>query len=242
MNKLLDSHMLADANLFVLSMNPYPGRGIVLGMNETGENLILVYWIMDQNRFFTFDADGSVSTKVADSSKLVDTPPIVYNAMREIHHDGVTFAVVSSGDQTDAIVEGLGEERSFTVTHRSCLYEPDAPNFTPRISAYCFWTNSGASVAEMAVLKKSLVSDACNRHFYDLTLEPGFGYCVTTYKGDGTPLPSFDGTPYLVPLRGHIQSIASAYWDSLNSENRVSLVVKFIPKNGPSQVFYINKF
>ena len=156
------------------------------------------------------------------------------------------FAVVSNGDHTDKVFSGTS---LYNLTLDLCLsgikYEPDAPNFTPRITGICrnqILTRDQRF--QPAIIRKSPHCDACYRFFYGYeTIANGFGFCVTTYMGDGDPLPSFTGEPIFLPLEGGIDNIANTYWAMLNAENRVALVVKFISiKNGQSQIKITNRF
>lgn len=232
-----------------LQQNAYPGRGIVVGLNETGHSLIQIYWIMgrsenSRNRVFELHG-GRVFTAAADPSKIKDPSLIIYNAMVEF---GESY-VVSNGAQTDTVVERLRKDdpdMGLYLALEGVGYEPDAPNYTPRITAACGWSGDPDDrfyFAEMSVLRKSLCTDDCDHSFYELgSFGLGFGNCITTYSGDGNPLPSFRGEPFLVPLAGDIEAIADAYWSALDEDNKVSLVVKFIPKDGVSFVTIRNKY
>lgn len=239
--------LLAKANLFNLGGNPYPGRIIVAGLDETGENLAQVYAIMgrsqnSRNRIFANEG-GRLYTEAADPSKVKDPSLIIYHAMREARGLNYTLYVVSNGHQTDGVANGYSRGENLYEVMRGWEYEPDKPNFTPRITATSLWLDDGAHIVEMALLRKSPWHEICNRHLYEINdIGPGFGYCITTYSGDGDPLPAFQGEPYLLPLRGNIRLIAENFWETLDPDNRVSLAVKFIPKNGPSETVIINKF
>ena len=216
----------AKNNLLALKQNPYPGRGIIVGMDETGKYLIQVYWIMgrsenSRNRIFVIEDDGILKTAPFDSAKVKDPSLIIYTAMVQT----LTHYPVSNGHQTiDALsLEGLDSSLE------TWKYEPDDPNYTPRISALLEPRVFAPQIAELSILKKSPFSNECNRYFYKLDIsKPGLGYCITTYNGDGNPLPSFTGDPYLLPLIGGIEDVAQTFWDSLNKDNKVSLAVKFI--------------
>jgi len=233
----MEPKLVAKANLHNLSVNAYPGRGLIVGRAETGE-IAMVYWIMgrspnSRNRVFVAQG-GKVSTEFADPSKGGDPALVIYNAMLEYPHDG--FYAVSNGAQTDAII-GRGSEVLLEWE-----YEPDAPNFTPRISATVSMSIKLSVV--LTLLRKSPWGEACERHFYRYShLEPGYGHCLTTYAGDSAlALPAFRGEPLLVPLEGAIDEVASAYWEALNEENRVSLAVKFVGARGKSRVRLINRY
>jgi hypothetical protein len=225
----MESKVQAENNLLALKKNPYPGRGIIVGMDETGKYLIQVYWIMgrsenSRNRIFVIEKNGVLKTAPFDPVKVKDPSLIIYTAMAET----LTHYAVSNGHQTlDALsIKGLGSSLE------KWEYEPDNPNYTPRISALLEPRVFAPQIAELSLLKKSPFSDECDRYLYKLAIpDPGLGYCITTYNGDGDPLPSFTGDPYLLPLAGGIEDIAQTIWDSLNKDNKVSLAVKFIEIN-----------
>lgn len=240
---------LAGSNILALATNPYPGRGIVVGVDESGGYMIQVYWISgrspnSRNRVFCDDDSGRLFTMAADPSKVEDPSLIIYNAMREMRATSKRY-VVSNGDQTDTVVDEMCFFGcpSLDLALRGRQYEPDKPNFTPRITAMSELFDDGRHRLEISVLRKSPFGDGCDRYAYDLGVVPGFGYCVTTYTGDGDPLPSFSGDPILMPLVGGIEKIANDYWAALNEENRVSLAVKSIHiSSGHSSIHIINKY
>jgi IMP cyclohydrolase len=236
---------LAGRNILALAKNPYPGRGIVAGLDQSGEYMVQVYWIMgrspnSRNRVFGADNEGRLFTEAADPSKVGDPSLIIYNAMREVSLN----YVVSNGDQTDTVINALGPNMfSLDLALRGREYEPDVPNFTPRITAVSSITHGGRIALSMSVLRKSLFGEACDRFAYKMSPIPGFGYCITTYSGDGDPLPPFSGDPVLMPFVGGIDEIANDYWNTLNAENRVSLAVKSIQiSSGYSSIRIINKY
>jgi hypothetical protein len=243
-NKTLER--IAQENLENLSSNIYPGRGIIVGMDETGQNLIQIYFITgrspgSRNRIFNYDGER-VFTQAADNTKEVgDSNLTLYNTMRE---DGTHF-VVSNGNQTDTVITTLQCRSSLMAGFVEGLaqhqYEPDS-NHTPRITGVCF--PSRFPMAQLSILRKSEWDDSSNRFFYSYEkLAPGFGFCITTYMGDGNPLPLWKGEPLLMPLNSDIQGLADTYWSALNESNRVSLVVKLIPmKKGVSMVKIVNKY
>ncbi|MCX7048090.1 MAG: inosine monophosphate cyclohydrolase [Candidatus Sumerlaeota bacterium] len=220
----------AQTNFERLRNNPYPGRGLVVGMDETGGALVQVYWIMgrsanSRNRVFESGEGGLLQTTPADASKTANPSLIIYNAMRELKG----LYVVTNGDQTDTIIQA--EERGANILEAldTRVYEPDAPNYTPRITG--IWSlRHGPPLGGISIIKKSPFGMRCDRclFFYE-DMGPGYGRCVTTYQGDGAPLPSFEGEPLLMPLAGGAEAILDAYWQALNAENRISLAVKFIP-------------
>ena len=239
-----DPIAVAQANLKErLGANPYAGRGLILGLDETGGRLVQVYWIMgrspnSRNRIFMHD-DERVWTEPADAAKVKDPRLIIYTAADEL--TGVW--VVTNGDQTDTICDTIVNGGTFEQALATREYEPDAPNYTPRISGM-FDLRSGRAVAKISVLRRSVVCEQtvrCTWQYEGLT--PCLGYCVTTYMGDGDPLPPFVGDPYLLPLDGDADEIAQSIWDNLNEDNRVSLAAKVIdPSGADSQTVVINKY
>ena len=224
-----------------LANNPYPGRGIVLGRADDGA-WIQVYWIMgrsenSRNRIFVCE-EGILRTQAADPAKVEDPSLIIYNAMRS---SGRRF-VVSNGVQTDAIWQGLEAGASFADALTGWHHEPDAPNFTPRISG-C--TDLQEGVCWLSILKKSPFSDdASERHFFRYDdVPPGSGYAITPYSGDGHPLPSFDGAPYVLDLSGGAAEIAAHFWSQLNGDNKIALAVRSIdPHSGDAQLIVENRY
>ena len=225
--------------------NPYPGRGIILGMDESGDHLVQVYWIMgrsasSRNRVFSVDG-GDVWTEAADPSTLLVAPElIIYNAMREM----AGLHIVTNGDQTDTVFQTFAHGGTFEQALATRMHESDAPNNTPRISGV-FDTRSGTPIARMSVLKASLFgADASVRQYFHFDkFAPGLGHCVTTYRGDGNPLPPFEGEPYLLSLIGDIDAIADGIWEALDEDNKVSMAVKTIASlSGTSRVVLRNKY
>jgi IMP cyclohydrolase len=240
---------LAQANFQDLNQNPYPGRGIVAGLDEKGQHLVQVYWIMgrsenSRNRVFKADDEtGRLFTEAADPAKVKDPSLIIYNAMRQ-RGDwfNILDFVVSNGDQTDTVTDSIGPLYLSRVLDGR-TYEPDEPNFTQRITAvHSLWKERPH--LQMSILRKSVFGAVCERcnFTYDY-LCPGFGFGITTYAGDGNPLTPFRGDPLVMPLEGGMKDIAQTYWDALNETNRVSLAVKWIEiGNGRSDIHIINKF
>jgi IMP cyclohydrolase len=235
----------AAKNMQDLSQNPYPGRGIVVGLDESAQYIVQIYWIMgrsenSRNRVFDVDNEtGRLYTEPADSTKVSDPSLIIYNAMRE--NGG--YYVVSNGDQTNTVMVDIGREGPFSLQKAlySREYEPDGPNFTQRITAVSKLTR-GRPLLSMSILRKSEFGEECDRITYNLNPKPGFGYCITTYASDGNPLPPFRGDPLVMPLMGNTEDIIKAYWEALDTENRVSIAVKVIEiGNGRSDTYIINK-
>ncbi|UUZ92218.1 IMP cyclohydrolase [Paenibacillus sp. P25] len=234
----------ADQYLNTLQNNAYPGRGIVIGLTPDGLRLVQVYWIMgrsenSRNRVFIQEENGFVRTEAKDPAKLTDPSLIIYYPVR--HVNGAH--IVTNGDQTDTIYEALQAGGSFEAALAARTYEPDAPNFTPRISGLVD-LKDGQFAYKLSILKSSgNTEDQTLRHTYTYEKAlPGFGHCIHTYQGDGNPLPSFQGEPALVPLMNDIQSIADTYWKVLNEENKISLLVKTIEiESGETELLVVNK-
>lgn len=205
----------------------YPGRGIVAGMNERGEK-VLVYFIMgrsenSRNRVFVAEGEG-LRTQAADPSAVVDPSLIIYSAVR-------TFGdrtIVTNGDQTDTIYDFLATGGTFEDALRTREYEPDAPNYTPRIS--CLMKGNGAH--KMSILKRE--GETCQRFFFEYAPVWGVGHYLHTYQGDGNPIPSFVGEPESVSLAGGAEEIGQGIWDALDADNKVAL---FVCVGGETRIF-----
>lgn len=214
----------------LLSGNSYPGRGIVAGLSEDGKHAVSAYWTMgrskgSRNRIFVEDGDG-IRTQAFDSSLIAGDPSlIIYSAVRVL--GGKT--IVTNGDQTDTVFEGLESGKSFEESLRSRKYEHDSPNYTPRISSLLDVSGGKYSYA-ISILKSDSGNPDNTLRFtfsYD-NPQKGEGHFIHTYLGDGNPLPSFEGEPLKVGISGDIDSFAEKIWSSLDSENKVSLFVRFI--------------
>ena len=238
----------AEMNMRNIAGNPYPGRGIVLGQTQN-RNLVQLYWAMGRSEFTRnriFRTDGAlVYTELADPAKAKDkdTSLILYAAMNSSND----FHVVSNGDQTDDVVEMLTLDSTVAFVRALGVrtYEPDAPNYTSRISGLISSRPGGNYRFQLATLRKSPFDNTCDRIFHEYENIPaGFGRCITTYSGDGDPLPPFAGDPFLVPIGDSIDSIRDTFWDALNLDNRVSLAVKCIPRSNSSEptVSIVNKY
>lgn len=220
---------LAGQNMAKIKSNPYPGRGIVLGQSPDGKALVQIYWIMgrsanSRNRIFEAEGD-SIKTKVFDESKVEDPSLIIYYPVRVLNQ----AHIVTNGDQTDTIYMHLAQGGSFETALNTRTFEPDAPNYTPRISGLMDLDNP-QMVYQLAILKAVEGNPAgCQRNFYNYeTAISGIGHCIHTYANDGNPLPSFQGEPYPVQIYDTLEENARVYWDLLNPENRIALMVKMI--------------
>ncbi len=224
-----------------LAANPYPGRGLVIGRSVENEWLIL-YWIMGrsaQSRNRRLVADGSVLRTVPVDASLVKDPSlIIYEAMLEL--PGIHL--VSNGDQTRTAHEALKAGGTFEAALATREREPDAPNFTPRISGLLDLTREPAVL--LSILKASRIDpQQTDRYTYRPSPPaPGFGHGLTTYSGDGNPLPSFSGDPMLLPLTGSAEAVLETYWGALDVQNRISLAVKVIASGGGSRLLVRNRF
>ena len=224
--------------------NTYPGRGLVIGRSSRADAWLQIYWIMgrsahSQNRRFV--AMGStLRTEPVDESLVKDPSLILYEAMLELPG----LYLVSNGDQTRTLYETLRSGGTFDEALATREREPDPPNYTPRISAML---NVGHPLGPIAlnILKANVANPALTDRFSYRPATPpsGLGYCLTTYVGDGNPLPSFAGDPLLLPCHGTKKEILDTYWDALDGGNRVSLAVKEIPSDGtPSEIVIRNRF
>ncbi len=207
-----------------LQNKSYPGRGIFIGKNE--EYLVAAYFIMgrsenSRNRVFT-KTDLGIKTMAFDESKLVDPSLIIYNPVIKFNDN----LIITNGDQTDTIYEFLKKDRGFNCALKTREFEPDAPNFTPRISALISKDYS----FKMNILKSDEGdSNHCLRYFYEYNNIPvNTGRIIHTYFDDGNPIPSFIGEPVKVSFDGDVKAFSNNLWDSLNEENKVSLYVNFI--------------
>jgi IMP cyclohydrolase len=226
-----------------LATNPYPGRGIVMGRAESGAGWLQVYWIMgrsenSRNRVFVSDG-GELRTQAADPARVADPSLIIYEAMLELPG----ACLVSNGDQTRTAFDVMEAGGRFEDALEMREREPDAPNFTPRITGLID-LRLGEAVFALSILKANGADPALTDRitFRPATPPAGLGLGLTTYQGDGNPLPSFRGEPLWLPLSGSVEAVADAYWDALHRENRVALAVKAIAPDGASRIVLRNRF
>jgi IMP cyclohydrolase len=228
-----------------LKGNSYPGRGIVIGKSKDGNYAVTAYFIMgrsenSRNRIFVEDGEG-IRTQAYDPSKLSDPSLIIYAPVRVLGNK----TIVTNGDQTDTIYELMDKQQTFEQSLRTREFEPDAPNYTPRISGIMHVGHGSYNYA-MSILKSSNGNPkSCSRYTfaYENPLD-GEGHFIHTYMGDGNPLPSFEGEPKLVGVDGNIDEFADKIWNSLNEDNKVSLFVRYIDiKSGgyESRIYNKNK-
>lgn len=226
-----------------LKGNAYPGRGIVIGKSLDGKKAVTAYFIMgrsenSRNRIFKEEGNG-IRTQAFDEGKLVDPSLIIYAPVRVSGNK----TIVTNGDQTDTIFEGMDKQFTFEESLRSREFEPDAPNYTPRISGILHIENGSYNYA-MSILKSSNGNPkACNRYTFAYeNCIPGEGHFIHTYKNDGNPLPSFEGEPKLVAISNDINVFTELIWSNLNEDNKVSLFVRYIDiMTGTYETKIINK-
>jgi IMP cyclohydrolase len=223
--------------------NPYPGRGLVIGRSED-DTWMIVYWIMGRStnsRNRRFVAEGSsLRTEPVDVKLVKDPSLIIYEAMLDL--PGVYLA--SNGDQTRTMYETIQKGGTIEEALATREREPDAPNFTPRINGMLSFQGSSAEVV-LAILKANEIDPVCTDRYYYYPSAPqaGFGLGLTTYSADGDPLPAFSGDPLLLPCRGKGEAVLESYWTALNADNRVSMAVKEITKQGTqSRILIKNRF
>ena len=228
-----------------LEKNAYPGRGIVIGRSADGTKAVTAYFIMgrsenSRNRVFVEDGDG-IRTQAYDESKLSDPSLIIYAPVRVSGSD----TIVTNGDQTDTIYDLMKKQMTFEQSLRTREFEPDSPNYTPRISGIMH-VDKGQYSYEMSILKSDNGNpDSCNRYTFAYeNPKAGEGRFIHTYMGDGSPLPSFEGEPEWVDLSDadDIDAFAEKVWKSLNDDNKVSLFVRYIDiESGKYESRIINK-
>lgn len=226
-----------------LQENAYPGRGIVIGKSADGTKAVTAYFIMgrssnSRNRVFVEEGEG-IRTEAFDPSKLEDPSLIIYAPVRVLGNK----TIVTNGDQTDTVYDGLSAGLTFEQSLTSREFEPDGPNYTPRISGVMH-VEDGKYDYAMSILKSNNGNpDACNRYTFAYENPvAGEGHFIHTYMHDGNPLPSFEGEPKLVGIEDDIDAFAEKIWNSLNEDNKVSLFVRFIDiSTGTYETRIINK-
>lgn len=226
-----------------LKNNAYPGRGIVIGRTPDGKYAVTAYFIMgrsvnSRNRIFVEEGEG-IRTQAFDPSRLEDPSLIIYAPVRVLGNK----TIVTNGDQTDTIYEGMDKQLTFEQSLRSREFEPDGPNYTPRISGIMHIENGGYNYA-MSILKSNNGNpSSCSRYTFAYeNPAAGEGHFIHTYMHDGNPLPSFEGEPKLVRIEGGIDDFTQLIWENLNEENKVSLFVRYIDiGSGSYETRIVNK-
>ncbi len=211
-----------------LENNRYPGRGIVLGKSQDGKKAVAAYFIMgrsanSRNRVFT-EKNGEVFTEPFDVSKVEDPSLIIYAAIRKYENK----LIVTNGDQTDTIYDGLAAGKCFSGALMSRQFEPDAPNLTPRISGMITFEENDFTY-KMSILKSAdAEGTACNRYTFSYPSIAGLGHFIHTYVCDGDPIPTFQGEPERVAIPDDIDQFTSDIWNALDAENKISLYVRYV--------------
>ena len=226
----------------LLSSNTYPGRGIMIGKSADGKQAMIAYFIMgrsanSRNRIFE-RYEGGMRTKAFDESKLEDPSLIIYNPFLQREN----IDIITNGDQTDTIYDALAAAKSFEDALMTREFEPDAPNYTPRISGINYYADNDFTYS-LSILKSADGDPSvCNRYFYRYTPRAGIGHFIHTYECDGNPIPSFYGEPEVLTLPNTAEELAEVVWNNLNADNKVSLFVRAVPLDGgePTEII-INK-
>ena len=226
----------------LLKSKTYPGRGIMIGRTADGKHAVAAYFIMgrsvnSRNRVFVEDGDG-IRTEAFDPSKMEDPSLIIYAPVRVLG----SKTIVTNGDQTDTIYDGLDHQQTFEQSLRGRRYEPDGPNYTPRISGL-MTVADGTCCYELSILKSNDGDpSACSRFTFSYQGTAGEGHFIHTYQGDGNPLPSFAGEPKKAAIPDTAGEFAQMLWNSLNEENKVSLFVRSINlADGETETVICNK-
>ena len=228
----------------LLSENTYPGRGIVIGKTADGKHAAIAYFIMgrsenSRNRIFEENEDCGIRTRAYDESKLVDPSLIIYSPVRKLGDD----LIVTNGDQTDTVYDFIKDGKTFEDALRTRTFEPDAPNFTPRISGIAT-VKDGDFSYKLSILKSDDGNDASVQRFFYEYAQPvaGKGHFIHTYRCDGNPIPSFSGDPEPVEIPNDLGVFTTMIWKSLNEQNKVSLFTRFINlETGEYETRIINK-
>ena len=221
----------------------YHGRGIIIGKSADGKKAVTAYFIMgrsvnSRNRVFVPEGE-EMRTKAFDESKLTDPSLIIYYPVRKIDNK----LIITNGDQTDTVRDFIADGSTFEAALNTRCFEPDEPNFTPRISAMLTF-EGGSFTYKMSILKAAdAAGSACNRYTFDLAPIAGEARFIHTYKCDGNPIPSFEGEPERIAVpEGCIDCFTKAVWNSLNEDNKVSLFVRFVDlESGEAETRIINK-
>ena len=224
----------------LLRKNPYPGRGVVLGVTPDGRQSAALYFIMgrsenSRNRVFVQEPDG-IRTQARDPEKMEDPSLVIYHPVRRVGRS----LIVTNGDQTDTILEYLERGQTLEQALRSREFEPDSPNWTPRISGLL----SPDGGYKLSILKSAdEKGSACLRQFFEYPGQPGLGHFIHTYVQDGSPLPTFEGEPERVEIGQDMEYFARQVWESLNEENKISLFVQYTSlETGEACQLIFNKY
>ena len=226
-----------------LKSSAYHGRGIMLGKSKDAKCAVVAYFIMgrsenSRNRIFVKDGEG-IRTQAFDEKKLTDPSLIIYAPVKMLG----TKLIVSNGDQTDTIYDGMDSQLTFEQSLRTREFEPDAPNYTPRISGVLHLKEGGCNYALSILKKMSGEGNSCNRYTFAYeNVVAGEGHFIHTYQRDENPLPSYEGEPKRIAITENIDELTATLWDSLNAENKVSLFVRYIDiATGKMETHIVNK-
>lgn len=237
----MDIYKINDVETLIKG-NSYVGRGIVIGKTEDGKKACSAYFIMgrsnnSRNRVFVM-RDGVLYTEPFDASKVEDPSLIIYAAVREYENK----LILTNGDQTDTIYEGLKQGKCFTKALKQRRFEPDAPNLTPRISGMITFTDGDFSY-KMSILKSGdAEGSVCNRYTFDYEPISGLGHFIHTYVCDGNPIPTFQGEPERIKIPNDIDCFTNSLWENLDSDNKISLFVRYTDlTSGKTEDRLINK-
>ncbi len=212
----------------ILSGNTYPGRGIVIGKTPDGAKAAIAYFIMgrsenSRNRIFK-EEDENVTIYPFDASKVEDPSLIIYSPLKVFENK----LIVTNGDQTDTVYDFLADGKTFEEALKTREFEPDSPNFTPRISGELTF-NENDFTYKMSILKSAdEIGSACNRYTYCYNSLAGLGHFIHTYNCDGNPIPTFTGEPERVEIKNDIDEFTAMIWENLNKDNKISLYVRYI--------------
>ena len=225
-----------------LAGNSYPGRGIVIGQSADGKQAVIAYFIMgrsenSRNRVFVEEGAG-IRTQAFDPAKLSDPSLVIYAPVRVLGE----ATIVTNGDQTDTIYDFMSEGKTFEEALRTRTFEPDGPNYTPRISGIVE-RRQGSFSYKLSILKSCGGDpDFAQRFFFEYAPKPGLGHFIHTYKQDGDPIPSYEGEPPPVLIEGDIDAFTASLWENLNQDNKVSLFVRTIDlTTGGTETRIVNK-
>ena len=238
MSSIYDLENIAD----ILQKNTYPGRGIIIGKTANGKKAAIAYFIMgrsenSRNRIF-IENGAELVIHPYDRSKVEDPSLIIYSPIRCLGNR----LIVTNGDKTDTIYEYIKQGKSFTDALSTRCFEPDAPNFTPRISGILYFSNRDFCY-EMSILKSAdAKGSACNRYCYSFEPIAGVGHFIHTYLHDGNPIPTFCGEPERIEIPDDIDDFCNSIWENLNAENKISLHVRFVDlSSGHTENRLVNK-
>ncbi|KNY25517.1 IMP cyclohydrolase [Pseudobacteroides cellulosolvens] len=229
---------IASANENRIKHNNYPGRGIVIGKTPDSKSYVQIYWIMgrssnSRNRVFVIEGD-CVKTKAFDENKMEDPSLIIYYPIKSY----LNFHIVGNGDQTDTVFDYIRRGKDFESALNTRDFEPDFPNYTPRISGIVDLNERRYVLSILKTINNAPELAQKNYYNYNKGID-GYGHCIHTYREDGHPIPSFEGEPFIVKLHDKIEQNANYYWNLLNEDNRISLLIKYIEIESRNVVFKI---